>query len=236
MSKTTKNLLIIFTLVCIIVFAVFCIELVMLNSSDDDEDDATGGSAISTNSPVGTTGPAPSGNSSQQPKSNAAPPSGAAIESPGQSPVDRNGKRYEWMYSSTEILTFYVDDELFVHTQMDEGEVFTYLDDENASLEVCLRGLPLGVEACANDILSGYLDDNEAFISGAGPIRRSDLTGLFGSGVNNGETFELWIHTIPDGDNDAFNDLGIAFVIRYKNNDQKNALYAILDTLELEDI
>jgi len=238
MSKTVKNLLIILTLVCIIVFAVFCIELVMLNRGGDKEDDATGGSSISTSSPTGTAsqGSDLAGNSSPQPQINAAPPSGAANESPGETPIDRTGKRYEWMYSSTEMLTFYVNDELFEHTQMDEGEIFTYLDDENASLEVCLRGLPLGVEACANEILSGYLDDSEAFISGSGPIRRSELTGLFGSGVNNGETFELWIHTMPDDDNDAFNDLGIAFVIRYKNNDQKNALYGILDTLQLEEI
>jgi len=241
MSKTIKNMLIIATLVCVIVFAIFCIELVVLNRSDDKEDDATGGSSISTSSPAGNTASGPSGNSSPQPQINAAPSSGAVVEppveSPVESPIDRTGKRrYEWMYSTTKMLIFYANDELFDHTQMDEGDIFTYIDDENATLEVCLRGLPLGVEACANEILSGYLDDSEAFISGTGPIRRSELTGLFGSGVNNGETIELWIHTIPDGDNDAFNDLGIAFVIRYKDNEQKNALYSILDTLELEDI
>ena len=121
----------------------------------------------------------------------------------------------------------YVDEELFEQDdEMEAAIKFTYSDGENASLLIHFESLPQGADIRAQSFLDGYLDGNESHIGGLSQIKRSPLSGVFVTGVNDGETFEAWIHVVSD-------DIGMAFVIRYRNNEQKNALYALLDTLNI---
>jgi len=222
MSKTTKNVLIVITFICVIVLVAFAIELLRLNRGK--ENPAGSGSSISVTSPAAdaakTADPTPSGNGSAQEDSE---------DEPVQLPLRRTGRRYELLYSETKMLVLYADEELFELTETYEGYMFSYTKEGNASLEICLTYIPNGAEKGAESYLNGYLEGNDSFVSGLGPIRRSALSGVFVSGVKDGETFEAWIHDISDD----HSDMGVAFVIRYKNNEQKNALYGVLDSLEL---
>ena len=106
------------------------------------------------------------------------------------------------------------------------ADEFTYKDGGTASLMILFKAIPLGAEKTAESILDGYLDGNVSNVGGEGPIRHSSLNGEYVVGVNEGETFEAWVHTVSG-------DIGRVFIIRYSDDEQKNALYAILDTLEL---
>ena len=237
MNKTMKNVLLIFTLVCIIILIVFSIELFVLNRGNNDNENS--GAAL------------PEGTQINTGESEDRPPAASTVDilSSGQTEQDQistrpKGKRYELPYSATEVLVLYVDEELFEHIEMDSGDMFVYLgnlddaddsddsddlDGSDASLEICPAYIPDGAEACAESYLDAYLEGNESFVSGISQIKQSDLSGVFVIGVKEGETFEAWIHDPSDG----VGDNGIAFVIRYSDGDQKNALYAILDTLIL---
>ena len=234
MTKTVKNLLIGFTLVCAIVFAVFCIELVVQNRNEGENEESIRSQAGSPpTGPTGANNP-PVGSSPSPPVT--APATGQTSETPKESSPQPTGKKYELLYSEDETLILYADEELFEHDDTGEmADLFRYANDENASLLISFVSFPLGAEKCAEDILGGYLGENPAFISGIGPIRHSSLRGIFGTGVNNGETFEVWVHSIPGDDPEEDNDIGMSFVIRYRSNEQRNALYAVLDTLELTD-
>ena len=223
MNKTIKNLLLVFTLICAIVFVVFIIELIILNRDTGGDGDT----AAATSGSIPANSIESSANPPQSPADNRSSGVNRASESPP--PDQETGKRYELLYSPAQKLVLYADEELFEHEEMDSGDIFFFTDDIRASLEICPAYAPDGAEACAESYLDGYLEGNESFVSGTSQIKRSALSGVFVSGVNAGETFEAWIHDIIG----VSGDMGMAFVIRYSDNDQRNALYAILDTLEL---
>ena len=101
-------------------------------------------------------------------------------------------------------------------------------DAEEATLEIRLVNLAYGADAHAETFLEAFLDGNESHVGGLASVRRSSLSGVFVSGVAGDETYEAWIHSLDDED-----DMGVAFVIRYRNDDQKYALYGILDTMNI---
>ena len=236
MNKTVKNIILVFTLVCLIVLVVFVIELFVQNRGTED----SGGAAAAPASGA----PASTGGSNARPPASPAgngPSSGESSSGQPEAPAKPAGKRYELPYSAYKTLFIYVDEELFKHIEMDSGDMFVYIGEDpeegagedsgegKASLEICPVPIPDGAEACAETFLDGYLEGNESFVSGTSQIKQSALSGIFVSGVKDGETFEAWIHDTADGSGGK----GIAFVLRYSDNEQKSALYAILDTLEL---
>ena len=232
MSKTVKNLLIVFTLLCAIVLVVFTIELFLINQGTGDSRENSPALPEETPGEI----EAPPG---EQPPSTTGEGSAfwqTETQQPQQPSGQPTGKRYELLYSPTKNLIVYADEVLFEHdSQMEMADMFTYIDGENASLLIRFTSLPQGAEKCAESILDGYLEENESTVGGLGPIKQSSLNGVFVSGVKDGETFEAWIHSIPDSDSNISNDIGMAFIIRYRDNEQKSALYTILDTLALID-
>ena len=227
MSKTVKNTLLIFTLVCAIALVVFIIELIVINSNNRDagERDAS----VSGSAPGGTEISA--GNQSSSPTGDGSM-AGPSENHQTQPSVQPTGKQYQMQVFRNVLLIIYADEELFEYTPMSSGELFTYTDGENASLSITPVHLPNGAYARAETILNVYLDGSASNVSGTGPIKRSSVEGVFVSGVNDGETFEAWIHELADNED----NFGVAFVIRYRNDEQKNALYDILDTLELLEV
>jgi len=134
-------------------------------------------------------------------------------------------------------LVLYADEDAFEHDKQQDGDVFVYTgdsaaDDTVSSLEVSFAFAtpPGGIEALAGRFLSGYLDGGESTVGGEGPIKRSSLKGVFVSGVKGAETYEAWIHGLQES---SVEGLAVVFVIKYSTDEQKNALYAILDTLEM---
>ena len=241
MSKTGKNLLIAFTLVCMIVLIIFTVELLILNKDNNGDSNgiSNGGSngGSENESSMSESVPSEADNSADisllSPSDNE-PSSEITDNQPSDSALPNAGTRYSLMITSSDLpnnlLVWYVDEELFECTDNDPDQVFSYLGEGTASLEIRVVYIPQGAETYAESYLNRYLDGNESYVSGIGQIRQSLIDGVFVSGVNDGETFEAWIHSIPDDPN----YMGVAFVIRYSNNDQRNALYTILDTLDLE--
>ena len=226
LSKTIKNVLMVFALVCIVVLVVFTIELIVINSGGGDND---GSDPTQSDSPPEENGD-PTGSPQSDPTGDIRPP-GGTDGLPNGSPTAPTGKRYELLYSSTETLVVFADEELFEYdAQMEAANKFIYNDEDNASLLIHFDSLPQGAERRAEQILDGYLDGNDSHVSGESPIRRSQLRGVYVSGVNNtGETFEAWVHVIAG-------DIAMTFIINYRNDDQKNALYTVLDTLRLVEL
>ena len=221
MSKAVKNLLLSFTLVSIIILIIFVIELVIVNR--EAKDDGNSRTSVSNNTPAET-----EENSAGTPlllTNNATAP--AERESPSSESHQPTGTQCKLQYSISESLILYYDEELFEHnSELEMADEFTYKDGQSASLMILFKAIPLGAKKTAESVLDGYLDGNVSDIGSEGPIGRSALTGEYVTGVNNGETFEAWVHTVSD-------NIGRVFIVRYSDDEQKNALYAILDTLEL---
>ena len=242
MSKTVKNILIIFTLLCLVVLVVFVIELIVINRESADSGgsgQALAGTTLdqtenSQDVPAETpTGGGSSSIGSGTVNGNSNSNSNNQQEGLGQPPAP-TGKRYELVYSQTETLVIYADEELFEYDpELEMAYKFTYKGEGTASLLISFTALPLGAQRHAENFLDGDLDGNESHVSGEGSIRRSSLSGVLVTGVKGAETYEAWIHSIPDGDSDPSNDIGLAFVIQYSSDEQKNAIYTILDSLSL---
>ena len=222
MSKTIKNVLLGFTLVCVIMLVIFIVELFVVNRNTPDRRENE--PALSSNNQTGAGKDADT--LSDVPTDSDLEPENKENLST-ESPVQPTGTLCKLAYSLAETLTLYYDEEIFEHdSQQEMADTFTYIDGGEASLQVLFKSLPLGAERSAASILNAYLDGNESNVGGEGPIRRSSLSGIYVSGVNNGVTYEAWVHTISK-------DIGMAFIIKYTDNEQRNDLYAILDTLAL---
>ena len=224
MSKGVKNLILGFTLVSVIILVVFIVELIMVNRNAGDN--AEGRPAATESAPAETEKSSDSASLSAT-DDNPAPEEKEEERLSSASPRAPTGKQCKLEYSVSESLILYYDEDLFKHnSELEMADEFTYLDGGTASLMILFKALPMGADKTAESILDGYLDGNEANVGGEGQIRNSSLRGEYVIGVNNGETFEAWVHPVSDY-------IGRVFLVRYSDNEQKNALYAILDTLEL---
>jgi len=237
MGKMGKNLLIGFTLLCAIVFAVFVIELLVINSGSDRREE--GGQQSAGSTPGGDTGPA----SGQQVIPGAVRPA-----EPGQSPDAESpdgtlspppGTRFELEMPDDMMLIMYVDEELFSFDEVDSEDilgVFTYLGSGKAALQVRFAYMPQGAGAFAESFLDEFLDDGKITVGGEESIRYSQLHGIYVSGVGDGEMYEAWIYSFSGAD---VEDVGLVFVIHYQDSLsewhdlQKNVLYEILNTLDM---
>lgn len=233
MGKISKNLIVAFAVLCAIVLIVFCVELIALNRTGGD-----GGAAASmsggpgegetndadgqrtppdTNNPGGA---GPAGSNSQSGNTNT--PTG-----PAAPPA---GTRFPLLMPGDMVLTIYADEDKFKYTELDLAWLYEYKGNSTASLLICLDYMPRGVEEFAKNYLDGYVGNGGTSVDGEDPIGRSSLNGVFVSGEKDGENYEAWIYNFPAKD---INDMGVLFVLHYRSDEQKNALYTLLDTLEL---
>ena len=229
MSKTVKSLLRVFTLICVIVLVVFSIELVLLNREASGGKETTPPSTNET--PTGTQKPTGKPQPSS-PQTNSSPPPGESQSPSPSKPPPPKGKRYELQVldvSEKEKLVVYAEEEIFEYSMEEYGYEFRYKEDEGkAKLEITPLAMPQGAAKAAESVLDGYLDGNKSNPGGPGKIKRSSLNGIFVSGVNGEVTYEAWIYSKEENSNN-----GILFVIYYRNDKQKNALYAVLDSLDI---
>jgi hypothetical protein len=236
MSNFIKNMLIVFTLLCIGVLVVFCIELVMLNMDTDKDGDETPQLSSGT-----TSGDKDGGNEQETPDTGhigvSEQPDDIEQTGSDDKPDDQEqspkGKQYSLlMLDNVHILLLNVDEELFDFSEGEADWLFTYKGDGKASLEIApdLATPQEGINGLARSLLKPYLDGGESSVRGEGTIGNSSLSGVSVIGHMNKETYEAWIYG-PLAGGSSGNVL--VFIANYQNDEQKDELYAILDTLEM---
>jgi len=229
MNKTIKKIIVIFTALCALFLIVFTIELILLNR-DSGGGEAEPSLSGSTPSEDGATS-AGSGSSGENP-SGTADSNGEPPPSDGPPPAPR-GDRHERLMPNDMDLVFYVDTALFEHTATETEDiidVFSLRGEGPAGLEIRFVFMPQGVSAYAGSFLEVDFDAAESTVHGEEPIRRSALRGVSVSGTKNGTTYEAWIYMFSDPD---LSNLGVAFITNFQNETQRNAIYAILDSLDM---
>jgi len=229
MSRVVKNVVVVFTVLCVIVLSIFCVELYVQNrgpgNGRGEGESMSGSSSGGTENDPDVSQLDPD----KDPSDGAGKPSDTGRESgtPQPSPL---GRRYEIGMPDEMTLVLYVDDELFEHIEMDLRDMYEFKGTGTASLQIVLEFLSAGADALAIDYLDGYVGRGRTSVGEEGQIRHSSLDGIFMSGEKDGEIYEAWIHSFSTGGNENW---GVAFVLHYRDNIQKNALYEILDTLSM---
>jgi len=234
MSRTIKNLIIIFTLLCAMVLIVFCIELVLLNRGNNGRET---GPAISDNTPAGNEGAAgeqeaagaeQSGDTEQSEDTDQ---NGNDTTQEGQKPPPTGNPHEMKMLDDVNTLILYADEELFEYNEGEGVWTYIYKKHENASLEVSIGLLTPqgGVDELAAYIVKNNLDGSGS-TGGEKQIGNTSFNGLYISGEKNGGTYEAWILGPLEG---GLESQAVVFVVSYQNEEQKEAIYSVLDTLEL---
>ena len=231
MSKLLKNVIIAFTMLCVVVLIVFLVEMLIINGENSD-----GGEKAPT-----VSGSAPSGNLVNQ--GGGAPPSDTGghgndgtTDEPPEPDVSRpppSGKRHELEISSDRNLVVYADEELFSYEEAESEDVigaFTFLGSGTASLEIRFVYMQQGVSAFVTNFLSMTYEIPGATVAGEEQIRNSPLSGIRVTGNKDIEIYEAWIHVFADAEVEG---TGLALVINYENEMQKLNLYEILDSLDI---
>lgn len=233
MKRMLKNGIVIFAAICAIVLVVFCIELFVLNRESGD-DDTGAGTSLSESAAAGDDADSDGHKGSQdiQPTNDTDQPGNAGGGQPTQQqpPPPPTGKRRELPMFGDMNLVLYADEGKFTYIELELSWIFEYMDNDAVTLEVCYVHMPMGVEARAGECLDGYVGAGGTSVGSEGLIGRSPLIGMFASGEKDGEKYEAWIYTFSEV---GLDDMGVEFILHYRVDEQKNALYSILDSMSL---
>jgi len=220
MGVITKNLLLGFTLVCVVVLIVFCIQLIVINRGVDPVDPGPGISGGPSQGEEDTNGEEEDPNGEDENGINGYVPS-----TPRPTP---QGTRNEIRVTPESFLVVYAREELFDFEEQEVDWWFFYRGGGNAALEISYVLITAqGVEAHIESLLNSYTGGSNIEVNGDGLITGSELRGFHALSMHEGGTYEAWIHTLP-----GF-DLALVFVINYENDQQRDALYEVLNTLDI---
>ena len=227
MNKTLKILIMFFSVVCLAVLVVFCVELFLQNRGV--ERGVIQAPAVTTDD-SNDQPPDYNDNEEYQPQEE---------EPPEDIPPE---PLLEWreiiMPSGEFVLGMYVDINSFEHDDTEEVvDSFIYLGEgATAFLGIHMVRIPeesdnyaiefmensFGVQGVPDEM---YYYDERYRITFIGD---SDLSGVYAIAIEEEVTYETWILAIPYTDN-----LGVAITIRWQNDTQRIGLEAILNTMEL---
>jgi len=222
MNNITKNLLLALSLVCVIALIVFCIQLIVLNRGvepREQESITTGGSQqgdedTDVNSDESTNGGA----------GNEEPP--GVQQTPRPPP---QGTRRTILVDDNTRLIIYARDELFDYEHDGIDWWFTYKGEGSASLGISFEFITFqGMAAHAESFMNNYAGGTGAVFSGEESIHGSTLRGYHVTTQQGGETFEAWLYPMIGS------DISLVFVINYSNDQQKEALYEVLSSMDME--
>ena len=214
MNKTLRILIMFFTVVCLVVLVVFCVELILQNRGvergviqapaeiEDDPDEQ----------------PPDYDGDEEEPLEDEIPEpllDRFAIPMPG----------------GEFILGMYVDMDRFGHNSGEILDWFVYMGGgATAFLEIHMVQIPEDSENYAIEFMEGRFDvqgvPDEDYTHTR--ISNSGLSGMYALADYEGTRFETWILAIPNTPN-----FGVAITISYRDYEQLLALEAILDTMEL---
>ena len=236
-NKTVKNIILAFTIICAVVLIIFLVELIRQNR---DTETATGGGEPSVSGDTaGTNGAGAPGD--ENPASPAdgvednGGDAGGGDERPGtggQRPAP-TGTRFEEPVTLNSKLVFYVDTQLFDHVdpELEEG-LFLFTFSGNGLAEIHIRFVPVpnDIKAFAGGYLTTDFEVRDTVVGDEDYIGLTQLLGVKASGAKDGSNFDVWIHRLTGAE---YDDMGLAFVIIYQNNAQRDMLYDILDSMEI---
>lgn len=214
MNNIVKNLLLALTLVCVIALIVFCIQLIVINRGGDtgDAESVVSGDAQEDGDETSTDG------------------DDETTVPPGI-PQLPQGTRHQITVTTDSRLIVYAREDLFDFETggIDFWSRFIYRGIGEARLELSFESIsPLGMAVTAEAFLNNYSGDTASVVSGEEYIRGSSVRGYHVSTLAAGGIYEAWIHNLVDS------DLALVFVIFYENDTQRDALYEVLSTLDIE--
>ena len=238
-NNILKRIILGFTILCAILLIIFTVELIRINRDTREENngqsvsdgsqsengsespepgrespDATGGEkpVDTPNSGLSVTGSPPSGN--QRP-----PPTGTRRERP---------------LPDNMTLVFYAENEVFTHIEYEQEDLtdkLIFRGDGTAELHFYYVFIPGELKTYS----ISFLTDNYGVIGAtAGDedyISLSPYRGVMASGEISGLYYEAWVHRFTKPGSE---DLGLALILIYQNETQKNALYSVLDSMEVD--
>jgi hypothetical protein len=236
MNKMLKNIVIFFAMLAGAAFLVFAVQLFSLNRDGGEQASAPTPKPPAETSPAAAPD-ASSGGASPAPPAN----TGGGEQASGggnQAPAAPLGRRYALEMPGGAELVLYADEALFAHSELDGfgdsmGDVFTYLGGGQAKLEISFQYFPQGIAEFASGFLEDYIGRTFTAQSGGGADRRvglSSLSGRYVSAVAGTETYEAWIVGFDGAD---LADIGLAIVVNYADDAQKEALYDILNSMAM---
>ena len=235
MSKTTKNIVLVFTLLCSVVLVLFCVELVIINSGNESGSTLSNGDPANSGEAANGDGESPNGADSFFGDPNGTGPGSGQLDDPGLTdglPLDLRVTRRNHLISGGAELVLYADEELFDFEEIDENRIYTYLGEGIASFEIHLALIQPqdGLDGLASRYLRNYSDDIEATVGDERNIGRTSISGLFVSGSHDGIEYEAWLRSMSDFGQDT---IALVFVIYYEDQTQRDALFNVLDTMEI---
>ena len=220
MNNITKNLILGFTIVCVVVLIVFCIQIIVLNRGVDPAETGPGISS----GPQGDEGQDAQGDDEQTGDGEDDP--GTPVQATPRPPPQ--GRRHEIRVTPESYLVVYARDELFNFEEREADWWFYYTGGGTATLEISyIMITPIGVAAHAESHLNNYTGGTDAQFTGEESISGAEIRGYHASAMYGGAMYESWIHTLLGS------DLALVFVIHYENNQQRDALYEVLSTLDM---
>jgi len=218
MSNISKNLLLGLSLVCVIVLIVFSIQLIVINSGVErvNPGSISGGSQEGNNADETQDNQGENGNNSNEP----------AAPTPRPPP---QGLRHELIVSENSRLLIYAREEFFSFEEGDLKWWFNFTGGGTAKLEIEFTMITVaqGAAAHAESFLNRYSGGTEATFTGEESIKGSLLRGYHATARHGGTTYEVWLHVFDDS------DIALAFALNYENDQQKEALYEVLSTIDL---
>lgn len=219
MKNISRQLFTVLTFVCLIALVVFLVQLIIINR---DEDSREPGSVVTEGShgdedqagDEPSTSPPPTVIETTDPTT-LPPPEGTRWEIP----VDTAGT----------VLVLYADEEQFDYVENDLNWQFVYKGGGSCILEIGIEYLPLqGVSASTEVYLNERIGGDEAEYKGEQQIAGSPLTGYSVGAVKDGITYEAWLYRLSGS------ELAVALLINYEFNGQRDDLYAVLSSINIE--
>ena len=222
MNNISKNLLLALSLVCVIALIVFCIQLIVLNRGVEPIEP---GSVVSGGSQPGN-----------EPDNDEEPPDDE--EGDGNEPEvvpvtprpPPQGTRREIPVTENSRLVIYSSDDVFEFEERDFDWWFRYTGG-SAALEISYTAIgPQGVVVDAETFLNPYTGGTDSVFHGDVSIHGSLIRGYHVTAQSGSDTYEAWIHLLIDS------DLALVFVINYENDQQRDALYDVLSSMDIESL
>jgi len=220
MGNIKKNLFLALTFSAVIAIIVFLVQLIVINSGVEPRQPS---GVIEGNTPdTGNENPGgedPGDNNGDN-----------TITDPTNRPV-QTGQRNEILINSNPDinLIIYTRTELFNLIHNDLSWRFEYTGGGSAGLEIDFVLIsPQGAAIDSEAFLNRHIGGTGAEYKGDQPIQNSSIKGFHVTASSSGVNYEAWIHQMSGS------DLALALVINYSNIDQRDALYGILSSIDIE--
>jgi len=221
MSNIMKNFLLALSLVCVIALIVFCIQLIVINRGVEPADSGAVVSGGSQDDGSEDNGDDPDG---EDPGADDF--SDILANTPRPPPL---GTRHEIGVAENTRLVIYASDELFEFEQGALDWAFNYTGGGTAALNIDFTMISqLGVATHVESFLNTYSGSSTSEFTGEQQILGSPVSGYHASTRVGEDMYEAWVIELDNS------DVALVLVINYQNDQQQEALYRVLSSIEME--